>query len=145
MPSQLRTYEAFIRSLRSFEWVEGTGATGASDVDLMLERRGRFLFLEAKPREGPQIYVPLGQFIALRALSGQPNTTVWLVAEDDQAKEDAALPRYSLLVVSPSLRYHKEGLRNGQKQSVFYTDRTFEHLTLAQLQQRVREWWEGSS
>lgn len=146
MTSQLRTYESFIASLRSFEdWVPGTGVTGASDVDFMLERRGRFLFIEAKPREGPQIYVSLGQWIALTRLSGQPNTTVWLLAEDERAKKDAMLPRYSLLQVEPNMRYHKEGWRNNQKQAVLYTDRTFIHLNLAELQAKVRAWWEEAS
>lgn len=141
----MRAFDQWQRSLRNFDWVAGAGVTGASDVDLMLERRGRFLFLEGKPREGPQIYVALGQFIALRALAGQPNTEVWLVAEDEHAKQDVTLRRYSLLVVQPGMRYHKEGWRSGQKQAVFYTDGTFEHLTLPELQAKVRQWWEGSS
>ena len=145
MTSELRTFEQFQKSLRSFGWVAEAGVTGASDVDLMLERRGHFLFLEGKPREGPQISVALGQFIALRALAGQPNTTVWIVAEDEDAKEDAVLPRYSLLEVKPGLRYHKEGWRAGAKQAIFYTDSSMTHMTLAQLQAAVQQWWERSS
>jgi hypothetical protein len=143
MTSEMQAYEEFVRSLRSFEWVNGTGVSGASDVDLMLERRGRFLFLESKAREGPQIYVPLGQWIALRSLSKLPGVTVWLVAEDEHAKEDTKLPRYSVLEVQHNTRYHREGImpKSGQRGVSFYTDKSFEHLTLAGLQAKVSEWW----
>ena len=145
MTSELRTYEAFVRSLRSFDWLEDTDVSGACDVDLMLERRGRFLFIEGKPREGPRIHVPIGQWIALRTLSSLPGVDVWVVAEDDHAKEDDTLPRYSVLTVRPDLRYHTDGYRNGQKQAVFYTDKTFTHVTLRDLQQMVNEWWAESA
>ena len=142
MTSDLRNFEQWQASLRNFDWVAGAGVSGACDVDLMLERKGRFLFIEGKPREGPQIYVPLGQWIALRELSTLPHVSVWLVAEDERAKEEDTLNHYSVFRFFGSARYHKDGLRNGQKQAVLYTDtRTVEHVSLTELQALVREWW----
>lgn len=145
MTSELRTFEQFTKSLRFFDWLPETGVSGGADIDLMLERHGRFLFIEGKPRQGPQVYVPLGQWIALRGLSSLPDVSVWLVAEDERAKDDDALPRYSVFRFFGSARYHKDGYANGQKQAVLYTDRSFEHVTLAGLQSLVREWWEEAA
>jgi hypothetical protein len=144
MTSALRTFEDFQASLRCYDWLPGTGVTGASDIDLMLERRGKLLFLEAKDREGPRIFLPYGQFLALRTLASLPDVTVLLVSEDEQAKEDSSLPRYSVMQIRSDTKPHDEGLgpQSGRKVAVWYTDDTFTHLNLAGLQQLIRDWWD---
>jgi len=142
MPNELRTFEDFQRSLRCFDWMHDLGFQG-SDVDQLIERHGRFLLLEAKRREGPQVYIALGQYIALRALAALPQFTVLLIAEDDKGKEDESLPHYSVLRITPDTKPHVQGLRHGQKQAVFYTDSSFQHWTLSELQTYVKGWYEN--
>lgn len=69
------------------------GKCGVSDLDGIIERRGRFLVVETK---NPGELVPLGQLIMLRALAKQPSFTV-LVATGDA--ETGAVSHYS--VVTP--------------------------------------------
>lgn len=136
----IRSYEGFLASLRCHEWLPDE-VSGGSDLDLMLERHGNLLFVEGKRRQGPKISVSVGQWIALRSLSALDRAEVWLVAEDENAKTDDTTPRYSLLRVQPDTKPHGGGVKTKQKTVFFYLDRSFEHLTLPQLQDQVRAWW----
>jgi len=135
----LRSYEGFLASLRCFDWLPDI-VSGASDIDCCITHHGSVLIIEAKPREGPKVHVPLGQFRSLLDLAAK-GIDVWLVAEDEEAKTDLELPRYSRLVVGANTKPHFQGIRNGQKQAGFYTDSRFDSFTLQQLQDAINSWW----
>ena len=140
MNTEVRDFEGFKASLRCFDYLDGV-LPGASDIDLLCEVDNRFLVLEGKPREGPQVWVPYGQWRALLALAGQAAFTVWLVADDQKAKQDETVSRYALLRLTTDLEPDVPCRRhNGVKSVAFFTDHRFEHLTLSGLQDCLLEW-----
>jgi len=139
METQLRDYETFVRTLRNFDWVKDTRASGAQDIDCCIERHGSVLILEGKPRQGPQVVLPFGQWLTLKALAAQPDVTVWLVAEDQDAKTDE-VPHYSVLEITDYVKPHL--VDRTYWTVTFYTDGGFEHCNLAGLQAMVDGWYE---
>ena len=79
MTDPLRSYDQWQASIRNFEWL-GDVASGAMDVDVLIERKGNFLVIEGKPWV-KGVKMPYGQHKALYALSQQPKTRVYLVGE----------------------------------------------------------------
>lgn len=140
MQNSLRSFENWQASLRCFDWIP-KGVPGAQDIDILIERKGRFLVIEGKPKAGPSVLIPLGQFIALRSLASIEQFTVLIVAEDDEAKQDQAIPHYGVLHLTGDTRPHFETTRSGQRQVGFYVDGSFKHMTLDQLQEVLRVWW----
>lgn len=83
MTETMRDYAAWQQSLKNFEWLTGA-VPGASDLDLICERRGHFLVIETKNYSvGSGIRVPFGQYLMLDALAKLPQFDVWLVGETD--------------------------------------------------------------
>ena len=79
----MRDFEAWEKSIRDFSWLS-EAVPGATDIDVFIERRGKFLVLETKRYvPGTGINVPFGQYLALQALSDLPEFDVWLVGEPD--------------------------------------------------------------
>lgn len=76
----LRNYDTWAGSMRNFQWLLDS-VSGAMDIDCLIERKGNFLVVEAKPwTKG--VRMSYGQHRALYQLSLQPNTRVYLVGED---------------------------------------------------------------
>lgn len=112
------SYDEYLRwskSLRNYEWLEGT-CSGGTDLDLCIHRRttdgDRFLFFEFKAA-GERI--PRGQYLLLNALRGLPNSTVAAVYGPD---------RDGMYVLG--------GDWSGK-------------VDLQGLRDRVSDWWSGSS
>ncbi len=82
MSRPLNSYKAWQESLRNFEWLNEV-VPGAMDVDVMVERHGKFLVLEGK-RWASGVDVPYGQHRALLALSKVPQFRVYLVGEGEE-------------------------------------------------------------
>lgn len=70
--------------LRDFRWVADAlpGKVAPMDVDAMLEKNGRFLVIELKPKGVP---IPLGQRLTLKALV-RLGMDVWVVWETPEGK-----------------------------------------------------------
>lgn len=80
----MRDYDAWTKSIKDFRWL-AEAVPGATDLDVFIERKGKFLVLETKRYvEGNGVNVPFGQYLALQALSDLPEFDVWLVGEPDE-------------------------------------------------------------
>ena len=134
MTEPLRNYSAWQKSIRNFEWLQET-VSGAMDVDMMVERKGKFLIIEGKPwySEGG-VLVPYGQHRALYMLSKQPNTLVYLVGEAKNG--DLYIAGYH---ESPRPKFWR-----GSNQSYWPEDR-FTKTTKPGIREMVRRWWEEAS
>lgn len=125
----LRDYEAWKTSLRNFTWLHHV-APGATDLDVVIERRGHFLVLETKHwQEG--VKVPLGQHILLAQLSALEPFTVFLVGEKADDGEDS-----QCFEVVPYLRYAP--MARGA--FMLFPPSIFEPKTRDDMRQLVRQW-----
>lgn len=79
--ASLRSFDEWSRSIRNYELLFGDTELQGTDVDMLMERRGHFLVLEGKPLIDGQVFLPLGQYIAFKALAAVPNFTVFIVGE----------------------------------------------------------------
>lgn len=132
MVDPLRSYDEFSRSVRNFAWLKGA-APGASDVDLLIERHGKFLVLEAKPFEDG-VVMPYGQHLALTALAEVPGFTVYLVGEDSE--ENARLANYGTQRPKVTFKRPSDG-----RTMVVWKPRQFRKLTRDELRGLVSAWW----
>jgi len=130
----LRSYDEWSKSLRCFDSWLGDAAPGAMDVDALIERRGKFLFLESKPWQGVGIAMGLGQYLALSALSELEGVSVWLVGETGGVE-------WYVLDVKPGA----QKIRRSGRTHAWWGVESFDRVTVKQLQERVREWWEEAS
>lgn len=130
----MRNPASFAASLRNFHsWLAQAGVPGAMDIDAFLERRGKFLVLEAKPFDSAAgVVMPLGQYIALSALAEERNFTVVLVAEDGP----------DVRVVQLLNARRLDGLANGRKAVVFPPDAFPAPVSKTQLGAWVRGWYD---
>ena len=79
----MRDFDAWEKSLKNFEWLKDA-VPGATDLDVFIERRGKFLVMETKTYvKGVGVKVPFGQYLALKALAQLDQFDVWLVGETD--------------------------------------------------------------
>lgn len=76
--NEMRDFDKFKGSLRDFEWIRDV-APGATDLDLVIEKRGHFLVLEDKTWSERGVSVPLGQHIMFEALAHPKSVTRMLV------------------------------------------------------------------
>lgn len=80
---EMRDFDAWQKSLKDFSWLKDH-VPGATDLDVFIERRGKFLVIETKAYSpGSGVRVPFGQYLALKALADLPQFDVWLVGETD--------------------------------------------------------------
>lgn len=88
-PTCLTPVDEVKLGLRDFRWASDVlpGKVAPMDVDFMLERNGRFLVLEFKPKD---MHVGMGQFITLKALE-ELGMEVWLVKGDGPEVEVSCL------------------------------------------------------
>lgn len=68
--------------LRDFKWVADAlpGRVAPMDIDSVLEKNGRILMMEMKPKG---MAIPLGQRITLRAFANLKTVDVWVVWEEE--------------------------------------------------------------
>jgi len=123
----LRSHDEWAKSIRNFAWLH-KAVSGAMDIDMMVERRGSFLFVEGKPWSNG-VRLPYGQHKALYALSTAPNTRVYLVGEGREhlhvlCYNDAPPPVY---------------LRG--KRMSFYPPERFVPTTKEAFAKMVNAWW----
>lgn len=123
----IRSYEQFTQSLRCFESWLGDAAPGATDIDVLIERRGQFLIFEAKTMGSNGIQVPMGQAIALDALAKLATHTVYLIGEGPKGGKH-------IIQWTPGLGQRSRGPR-------FIQQDWMRRVTNAQLQELVRDWW----
>lgn len=128
--SLLRSHETWAESVRNFQWLH-EAVSGAMDVDLMVERKGHFLFIEAKPWQDG-VVMPYGQHKALYALSKQHNTRVYLIGE---GKDHLHVVCYNTAPAPVYLR--------GKRCSYFPPDR-FIPTTKDALADMVNAWWKDA-
>ena len=129
-PQVMRDYEKWSKSVRNFEWLAGK-VPGACDIDVIVERKGRFLVLEAKDWSNG-INVPFGQHLMLDAMSRLEMFDVFLVGE---GKTDTFyLLRYD---DSPPVR-------NGTR-PVWFPPKRFQRTTKEGLGIMVGEWYKEMS
>lgn len=130
--SKMRDFDAWNASIRNFEWMGGD-LPGAMDVDMLIERRGRFLVLEGKPWQGTAgVSVPFGQYLALEALANIPQFDVYIIGE---APQSASFYRCRVGERKPMMN------RTGP---VRFPPRRFERTSREGLALFVKDWWEGS-
>jgi hypothetical protein len=123
----LRSYEEWQTSVRNFSWMENA-APGAMDVDCLIERKGQFLVIEAKPwRTG--VVMPYGQHRALFQLSELENFRVYLVGEDG---EDIHVALYD---GAPAPIYLRD------RSASYWPPERFVKTTKAKLRDMVSAWW----
>jgi hypothetical protein len=131
--SGLRDYDKWANSLRNYDWIKDA-VPGATDVDALIERNGKFLVIEAKHRYGDGgVIVPLGQHIALAALARRPDFTVWLIGEPSEisAGEWFSLHQYGTF----------SGIHLGNHNGRLFPADRFRALSLDALRDEVRSWW----
>jgi hypothetical protein len=133
--SEVRNFSEWKRSLRNFSSWLGDAVPGATDLDFICERNGRFLVLEAKDyHHGVQM--PYGQHKALYRLSQQPNTRLYLVGE---AKDDVVH-----LVNYNEARPPMVRRRKGTSMAIWEPDR-FIPTTKDGVRLLVQSWWEDAA
>ena len=125
----MRNYEEWAKSLRNYEWLAGV-VPGAMDVDVLIERKGHFLVLEAKPWTNG-VNVGFGQHLALDALSRLDSFDVYLVGE---GKDCLYLLRYD----------DRPPVRNGTR-PVWFPPKRFQRTTKDGLKVFVGEWYKEMS
>lgn len=129
--SELRNFDNWSKSLQNFDWLKDV-TSGASDVDVFMERHGRFIFIEGKEWQGSYgLEFGYGQHRALYALSKQPKTTVYLVGET--AGDDIYVADYSQ---SPKPQYIRS------RRTVWWKAETFQLVSKDDFTATIREWWE---
>jgi hypothetical protein len=129
--SEMRNYDKWAQSLRNYEWLQGV-VPGAMDVDVLIERRGKFLVLEAKPWQSG-VSVGFGQHLALRALAEQEAFDVYLVGEVE-GKDTLYIVRYD----------DRDPVMN-RTRPVWFPPRRFQRTTKAGLALLVKGWFEEAS
>lgn len=130
----LRNYDEFSKSLRNFSsWLSGV-VSGASDLDLLIERRGRFFVAELKPWQNG-IRLPYGQHLALKSLAELPQFDVYLVGE---AKAGLYLMPYGSMDAP-------NASRGSGGYAVYWPAAAFKRVTVARLRSMVKRWWDASS
>ena len=126
----MRNFEEWQKSLRNYEWMAGV-VPGAMDIDVLIERKGHFLVLEAKPWTNG-VNVGFGQHLALDALSKVENMDVYLVGE---GKSD----NFYLL------RYDDRPPVRNQTRPVWFPPGRFMRTTKEGLKIFVGAWYEEAS
>lgn len=133
-PRTLNDYTQWKDSLRNFEWLN-RHAPGATDLDVVIERHGQFLVLEAKHWHAG-IRMPLGQHIALCALARVECFSVYLIGE---APEDTDWP-YRVMRYTPETR----GVVSPRSNRPHFPPFMFDRFTQDDLGQLVEEWIRGA-
>ena len=132
--SELRNFDNWSKSLQNFDWLK-QATTGATDIDVFIERHGRFIFIEGKEwRKDYGLEVPYGQHKALYTLSKQPNTTVYLVGET---------PAATIYVANVALSPKPEYIRS--RRTVWWRAQTFQPVSKDDFTATIREWWEDKA
>lgn len=148
---RIRDFDAFQRGLRNYGWLDSV-VSGATDIDFLTERRGRFLIMEAKHWDHG-VRVPIGQDIVLRQLdrmqAHQPGCaaahdcpecgpayrpfTVYLVGEEtvgvDEDSDEFHVMRFGRPVAT---------------QRTLYPSPLFESAKRDDLRQLVHKWEQGA-
>lgn len=127
----LRDYAGFQKSLRDFHSWLGPVVSGACDIDFCCERKGSFLFIEAKPYY-KGIQFGYGQHLLLYRLAQQPNTTVWLVGEADD----------KLYLVDYSTPIPPKFFRVKGKATIKWEPHACEETSKEGLQAEASRWWQ---
>lgn len=114
---------------------------GLTDIDGMCERRKHFLFIEGKEcSSNDEIYVALGQWIALKELSAlSPAITVWLVAERAKAAK-ASTKEYAVVDVTALPKRGREIMQAGRRTIVFKVDSKWKNVSLNGLRSLCAKW-----
>ena len=136
---RIRDRERFEASVRSFQWL-GSAMTGATDLDCVMERYGHFLVLEGKTWHERGLQVPLGQHIALLALSHMVQFTVFLVGEVDNYNAPGDKSQVCQFHV---MRYGKPAPLTESKHGVFFPSSLFETRDRDGLRSLVTDWRRG--
>lgn len=127
-PRTLRDFEKWSQSLRNYEWL-GTTLPGAMDVDLLIERRGRFFVIEGKPWQRG-ISVGFGQHLALQALANLDEFDVYLVGEV-AGKETLYVARYD----------DRAPVMN-RTRPVWFPERRFMRMTKDSFRTLIEQWYQ---
>ncbi len=129
----MRSFDAWSKSLRNFEWLSES-VPGATDLDVFIERKGRFLVLETKTYSpGSGVRVPFGQYLALRALATLEPFDVWLVGETEDPDK---------------LYWLDLGSREPTKirtAPVWFKTRQFQRTSKAGLAEMAKGWFQDAS
>jgi hypothetical protein len=130
----LRDYETFQKSLRDFaSWLNGV-VPGASDVDLLIERKGRFLVCELKPWTNG-VNLPYGQHLALTRLAELDVFTVYIIGESPDGLH--------VMNLNPGMKPITS--RRKGKMVVWWEPKRFLPMTRDSLRDVVKNWWDSSS
>lgn len=136
-----RTYQEFERTVRNHENFTGV-LPGLTDLDGMCERRKRFLFLEGKEcSSNDEVYVPLGQWIALKELAElSERVTVMLVAERTKASKHTTQAYAVIDIQDLDKRGHREVMQAGRRTVVLRVNSKWKNVTLNGLRALCAKW-----
>lgn len=134
-PRTLRDYDKWSRGLRNYAFL-GAGS-GASDLDFIRERQGRFLVLEGKTWSNG-VRLPIGQqilltrFVQLNRITDAVTFTVYLVGEELHENEDED--------VFHVMRFGKPAPASTAPTGAYYPPGLFAPHTRESLSELVRRW-----
>lgn len=126
----LRSYDEWAKSVRNFHAWLGTAVPGASDIDLMVERSGNFLVIEAKPWTNG-VTLGYGQHLALARLCELDSHSVYLVGESDEKVYVMAYSPHTKPITS----------KKSGKLLAWFPPKCFLPATRDGLKETVAEWW----
>ena len=135
----LRDYDRWKRGLRNYEFL-GAGS-GASDLDFVRERGGRFLVLEGKTWDHG-VRLPVGQqilltrLVAMNRITDSVTWTVYLVGEEISHGTDAGEDVFHVM------RFGKPAPQSTGQSGAYYPPGLFAEHTRESLSELVRRWEE---
>jgi hypothetical protein len=130
----IREWERWHNGLKDFSWL--APECGGTDIDRMIERNGRFLFLEGKTWHAG-VHVPLGQHIAYMKLAQIAENDVYLVGivRDDEGKPTGTFHTVRYGPVHPIV----------ERRSMHFPPWVFIERTAEQMSEFVRAWWKAAA
>lgn len=137
LTNALTNFDEFQKSLRCFEnWLVGC-VPGAMDVDVLIERRGRFWIAELKPWKNG-VAVSYGAHLSLSSLVSRDGISVYLVGED-------TVDGQAVLHVTDYSRANPHIGKYKGRMEAWFGPEHFEDTDVPGLRALVRGWWDDAS
>jgi hypothetical protein len=120
--------DAWRKSISDFSWLK-EAVSGATDLDLFVERKGKFFVAEGKPWQRGVI-MPYGQHRALFQLARLPQFRVYLVGESNNSIHVANVGTSPAPIV-----------RRGRPTTAWWPPERFIKTSRDKFADTLRAWW----